>query len=175
MLPNFLSKISFQPGEFQTFLTKNLTAFSSDLINLLIKLGRGVNFILVSCVHYDFFHEEWTNYLIILFPLIVIWCITILAETNRTPFDFSEGWSELISGLNIDYRRTSFIRFYLSEYSRLISISLWTICKLVIVCYVLLTFKTDPFNRIFLAHKNDPVLPIPCSDLEHLTTFKSTK
>jgi len=39
-----------------------------------------------------------------------------LAETNRTPFDFIEGESELVSGFNIEYRRGGFILLFLSEY-----------------------------------------------------------
>nr|ALR69364.1 NADH dehydrogenase subunit 1 [Bemisia tabaci] len=66
--------------------------------------------------------------LIMLFPLVLIWMITVLAETNRTPFDFSEGESELISGFNIEYSSTSFMMLFLSEYCSILIMSLLTIC-----------------------------------------------
>lgn len=56
--------------------------------------------------------------------ILVLWIITRLAETNRTPFDFSEGESELISGFNIEFRGKSFIFVFLAEYSRILVMSL---------------------------------------------------
>jgi len=63
---------------------------------------------------------------IILPPLFFIWFVSTLAETNRTPFDFAEGESELVSGFNVEYRRRRFALIFIAEYCRIIIISLFT-------------------------------------------------
>ena len=58
--------------------------------------------------------------LLISFPLIVIWLIRAIAETNRTPFDFVEGERELVSGFNIEYGRGNFALIFIAEYRRIL-------------------------------------------------------
>jgi len=53
-------------------------------------------------------------------PLItLLWLVSCLAETNRTPFDFSEGESELVSGFNIEYGSGGFALIFIAEYARI--------------------------------------------------------
>lgn len=52
-------------------------------------------------------------------PLVGLWLITCLAETNRTPFDFAEGESELVSGFNIEYGSVGFALVFIAEYARI--------------------------------------------------------
>nr|AIY61723.1 NADH dehydrogenase subunit 1 [Ancistrotermes pakistanicus] len=57
-------------------------------------------------------------------PLSFVWFISCLAETNRTPFDFAEGESELVSGFNVEYGGGGFALIFLAEYASILFMSL---------------------------------------------------
>nr|YP_009244988.1 NADH dehydrogenase subunit 1 [Endoclita signifer]AMR73732.1 NADH dehydrogenase subunit 1 [Endoclita signifer] len=70
---------------------------------------------------------EYQNYLwfiFVMFPLSLIWFSSSLAETNRTPFDFAEGESELVSGFNVEYSGGGFALIFMAEYSSILFMSM---------------------------------------------------
>nr|QCD25572.1 NADH dehydrogenase subunit 1 [Larutia sp.] len=59
-------------------------------------------------------------------PLAMMWFISTLAETNRAPFDLTEGESELVSGFNVEYAAGPFALFFLAEYANIMMMNTLT-------------------------------------------------
>lgn len=66
------------------------------------------------------FKQETIWYCFPLFPLVIIFFVSMLAETNRVPFDLPEAEAELVSGYNTEYSSIIFAMFFLGEYSSML-------------------------------------------------------
>nr|YP_006575964.1 NADH dehydrogenase subunit 1 [Aporia crataegi]AER26676.1 NADH dehydrogenase subunit 1 [Aporia crataegi]AXU98823.1 NADH dehydrogenase subunit 1 [Aporia crataegi]QWT29607.1 NADH dehydrogenase subunit 1 [Aporia crataegi] len=69
-------------------------------------------------------YQENIWFLFLMMPLGMCMFSSMLAETNRTPFDFAEGESELVSGFNIEYSSGGFAMIFLAEYSSILFMSM---------------------------------------------------
>lgn len=87
-----------------------------------------------------FAQESSVWFLLPLLPAAIMFFISCLAETNRAPFDLTEGESELVSGFNVEYSSMSFALFFLAEYSHII-------------------FMSFLFTLIFLGGWSQPIFP----------------
>lgn len=88
------------------------------------------------------FFVEWQEniwFFYMLFPLFLVFYIRILAELNRSPIDFIEGESELISGFNIEYIRGRFAIIIMAEYGIIIFLR-----------YIILILFTNLINRLYI-------------------------
>nr|UFZ13746.1 NADH dehydrogenase subunit 1 [Protosialis americana] len=89
----------------------------------------------------DFYnYQKMFWFILMLFPLSLVWLSSCLAETNRTPFDFAEGESELVSGFNVEYSSGGFALIFLAEYSSILFMSM---------LFCLIFLGADTMNFVF--------------------------
>lgn len=74
---------------------------------------------IVVSQHGGIFNWFW----IPLFPLLIVYFVSVVAETNRAPFDVVEGESEIVAGFHVEYSGMSFAIFFLAEYANIILVS----------------------------------------------------
>jgi NADH-quinone oxidoreductase subunit H len=100
---------------------------TAQMISYEVSIGFILVAVLVCCgsINLSFIvnrqFEVW--YCFPLLPVFVMFVISLLAETNRHPFDLPEAESELVSGYNVEYSAIGFALFFLGEYSSIIAIS----------------------------------------------------
>nr|YP_009939486.1 NADH dehydrogenase subunit 1 [Eristalis cerealis]QNV48727.1 NADH dehydrogenase subunit 1 [Eristalis cerealis] len=87
-----------------------------------------------------YYYQKYLWFFFMLYPLVFIWLTISLAETNRTPFDFAEGESELVSGFNVEYSSGGFALIFLSEYASILFMSM---------LFSLIFLGGDVFNFMF--------------------------
>lgn len=98
----------------------------------------------------DIVEFQRSCYLIIpLFPSFIMFFISILAETNRPPFDLPEAEAELVSGYNVEYSAVGFALFFIAEYSNILLMS--SLCVILFLGGWLVPFSLDflPFVSYF--------------------------
>nr|AML26086.1 NADH dehydrogenase subunit 1 [Staphylinidae sp. BMNH 1274255] len=82
-------------------------------------------FLTLSLKFSDFvLYQNFLWFIFLFFPLSLIFFVSGLAETNRTPFDFAEGESELVSGFNVEYSSGGFALIFLAEYASILFMSM---------------------------------------------------
>lgn len=81
-----------------------------------------------------------------LFPMFVIFCVSMLAETNRHPFDLPEAEAELVSGYNVEYSAMTFALFFLGEYANMLLMS--SFVTILFLGGWLPLFNIFPFNTL---------------------------
>nr|YP_009349765.1 NADH dehydrogenase subunit 1 [Decma fissa]AQM39797.1 NADH dehydrogenase subunit 1 [Decma fissa] len=84
-------------------------------------------------------YQDYTWFLFLSFPLMLAWFASCLAETIRTPFDFAEGESELVSGFIVEYTSGGFALIFMAEYASILFMSM-LFCVMFMGCDVFSIF-----------------------------------
>lgn len=117
----------------------------------------------LNLVEIVYFQENITFFGLLLLPLNIIFFISIVAETNRAPFDLPEAEAEIVAGYNLEYSSFTFALFFLGEYSNIILMSalyvilfwggwlsffffvspiFWFVVKILVCCFLFILIRT---------------------------------
>nr|ABE01043.1 NADH dehydrogenase subunit 1 [Pardosa palustris] len=100
----------------------------AQMISYEVPFFMMILFLVLLSQSYSFTQMEETQHLLYYFwgniMLFTMWLSSCLAETNRSPFDFAEGESELVSGFNVEYMGGLFALIFLSEYLSMLILSM---------------------------------------------------
>nr|CAH59765.1 NADH dehydrogenase subunit 1 [Somabrachys aegrota] len=94
-------------------------------VSLALILVSSMFFIMDFNLMKYFEYQNLVWFIVFMFPLSLCLYSSMLAETNRTPFDFAEGESELVSGFNVEYSGGGFALIFLAEYCSILFMSLF--------------------------------------------------
>nr|UZI00082.1 NADH dehydrogenase subunit 1 [Andricus sp. 1 CYS-2022a] len=95
---------------------------SYEVSLILIILGNLLfieSFNLMNMINYQYYF----NFIMYMYPMMLMFLVSIIAELNRTPFDLAEGESELVSGFNTEYMSGGFALIFMAEYGMIILMS----------------------------------------------------
>nr|ATN23529.1 NADH dehydrogenase subunit 1 [Neolema sp. EMHAU-15071012] len=107
-------------------------------------------FMILSLNVLDLIKNQELIWLFFLMPcLSYMWLVSSLAETNRTPFDFAEGETELVSGFNVEYSSGGFAMIFLAEYSNIMFMSVLSSLLFLGVDFISLSFLMKILFLIF--------------------------
>nr|YP_010443360.1 NADH dehydrogenase subunit 1 [Lebertia trifurcilla]UTE89517.1 NADH dehydrogenase subunit 1 [Lebertia trifurcilla] len=124
----FLLLSGWSSGSFYSFLgsfrsSSQAVSYEVSMIFIFISYL----FLYFSFSFFDLFYSMGGVYFFFIsFPMFISWFISCLAETGRSPFDFSEGESELVSGFNTEYSGGFFALIFVCEYSFIVFLCLLT-------------------------------------------------
>ena len=100
---------------------------AAQMISYEISMGFTVVAVIISASSFNLnkivLAQTETFFAFLLLPVFIIFYISILAETNRHPFDLPEAEAELVSGYNVEYSSMTFALFFLAEYSNMLLMS----------------------------------------------------
>nr|YP_009318307.1 NADH dehydrogenase subunit 1 [Lunella granulata]AOZ71788.1 NADH dehydrogenase subunit 1 [Lunella granulata] len=103
----------------------------AQTISYEVSLALILLFALFICSSFNFLEIKYFSGVIWLFflmsPIALMWFVSCVAETNRAPFDFAEGESELVSGFNIEYGAGGFALIFMAEYGNILVMSMFTV------------------------------------------------
>ena len=102
---------------------------AAQMISYEISIGFSSLVVIISVGSYNLskivLAQKLVWFIVPFFPIFIIFFISILAETNRHPFDLPEAESELVSGYNVEYSSMPFAQFFLGEYANMLLMSVF--------------------------------------------------